>query len=352
MTPRSFLLLLGLTAASVALAVFSLLSRPGDYTVAKAGEPLIPGLEENLNDVVKVVLKTKELGALTFEKDGAGWTMAERGGYGANPALINRMLIQMSGLTYLAPKTRLPERYEFLGLRDPGHPASKSSRVELFNTAGEKVADVITGAARTGLEGETEGAVYVRFEGDPQTWLAKGELDMGPEARDWIDRNPVKLEPKGVRQVRVTFPDGETFSVFKDQVDDGDYILDGAPDDRAPKNAFTVNAVASSIGDHVLEDAFPKGAVALGETPDVTFVYETFDGLELTSRFWKAAAEEADERAKYYMEISVGGAAAAHLGEDLKKAVTGWTFEISEFRYNKFIKRVTDLTDPLQPPES
>ena len=151
MTLRSFLLLFGATILAIVITGLSLALRPGDFSSDQVGERLVPDLAGSLNDVQTIKVGTKELGTLTLNRDGGTWVLMERGGFPAKAELVNRMLLQLSELTYLAPKTANPDLYEHLDLRDPSHPESKSAAITVLNKDGDVIGALVTGTARTGL---------------------------------------------------------------------------------------------------------------------------------------------------------------------------------------------------------
>ena len=62
-------------------------SRAADNTAIPRDTPLLPGLQEAINDVASLAVTTAD-GTVTLERGEAGWTLAEKAGY---PARADRV---------------------------------------------------------------------------------------------------------------------------------------------------------------------------------------------------------------------------------------------------------------------
>src|SRR4029453_17064486 len=84
-----------------------------------------------------------------------------------------------------------------LGLADPG--AANAGKEITIRTARGELADVVVGNRDSSIGGPT-GGMYVRLKGQPQTWLARGNVRLPSSKADWFAA--VDLGVKGNQIVR------------------------------------------------------------------------------------------------------------------------------------------------------
>ena len=111
MSAKNFLILLVATVLGIVAAAAAVVTRPGDAVYANLGDPVVPGLIDNLNDVDTVRIESHEGGVLTFKrnvKDAGDWGIANRDMYPAKASQVNALALRVAELTYLAPKTATP----------------------------------------------------------------------------------------------------------------------------------------------------------------------------------------------------------------------------------------------------
>lgn len=361
MTLRTFLMLLIATAIGVAAAAAAVMTRPGDEAYANLGDPVVPGLIDRVNEVAKIRIESQEGGVLTFQRQasGKGWAVVERDLYPAKGELAKSLALKVAQLTYLAPKTRNPERYSRLELGDPTKPGTQSTGVRLMDKDGKEMANLIIGRARAVIEGSSQGGAYFRIPGQAQTWVGKGNMAVEKLIFDWIERDLIDIMTKRVKRVTITHPDGEKIDVFKDQPGDANFILADLPGDKKIKDALTINGVASTIGDFQVQDVKKRGTHAVDPKKSVRIVYETFDGLTITALLEKQTATK-DGKAvdSYWVDLSVQAGPLlkdadksalderAKEVEVLRARTENWVYEISDYRFNALAKRLEDLIGP------
>lgn len=205
MSPRSFYKLLAFSSLSLIAAVAVWMATP-DYSAGTFfGEPLLPDLMEKINDVEVVSIEHGGQ-TLTFLRNTDGnWTLMEENGYPADKERIRNMLLGLSHLEKIEPKTALPEFYPDLHVEDNASENAKSYLVTLLNTDGEQLTSLLVGKNISGITWNGQG-YFVRFPNDAQSWLVRGNIDVTGDKRSWM---PTRILPliKG-RTASVAIVDG------------------------------------------------------------------------------------------------------------------------------------------------
>ena len=302
---------------------------------------------------------------------------------------IREALIGLGELTILEPKTRKPEFYEKLGVQDVDAEGASSTEVTLTDSAGTTLAKLIVGNQRPAKGDSGQDEVYVRKFGEPQTWLAVGNLSVSTMADEWLDKDFLEVEPKRVRSLRISHPDATTLRVAKEKPEADDFTLVNLPTGTEVESQFAVNNIVSTVSSLSFEDVNPKREITFDDQSVVTAVFETFDGLEVTvtllpkdethyvkvsaafnnDLIWKPESEEganpeeqaeetreaekAEEAEKEETdvptpetpEIKPEAEVKAEI-EALNKRVGEWVYVIPEFRAETILKKPEDLIKP------
>ena len=185
MHPRSFLRLSLVCLCCVVLAVVSWVMTPSYRTSSSFGQPLFPGLLEQVNDVA--VMSVEHGGqTVTFVKDAQeNWTLMEAEHYPADKERIRNTLIGIAGLQKIEPKTSLPEFYEDIRVEDNSAPDAKSYLVTLLDGEGNELIALLVGKSTRGVRWDGTG-YFVRFPQESQSWLVRGSLDVTGDTRTWL----------------------------------------------------------------------------------------------------------------------------------------------------------------------
>ncbi len=259
-------------------------------------ERLLPGLLATINEVSEFRMSAHS-GTSTILRRGDTWGVQEKHHYPADLGKVRETLIGLAELQILEAKTTKSERYEKLGLRDIEVEGSVSTEVVLRDAEGQSVAEVIVGHTRPAGNQSGRQEMYVRKPGNPQTWLALGNVPVEHNPDEWVDKDFLHIEPARVRRVSVAHPDRTHLTVEKAKPDDLDYDVVDLPEGREVQSQFTVNNIVSTIASLSFEDVYPKDDIAFDEKAVVVATVETFDGLEGTVTLFRQ-----DE--KHYVTVS------------------------------------------------
>lgn len=353
MTRKSFLVLLGVTLAMVIAAAVARTMQP-DYTrVSGLDEPVFPELSERINDVARIEIGGAD-GAFTLVRDGEAWSVAERGDYPAEAEKVRKAVFALAELRLAEARTRLPERYERIHVRDVDTEGARGMRVRLTDGGGEVLADAIIGQTALASSGLVDGGVYLRKPDEEQAWLAAGKVEFENRIKYWIDPAVVDIKSDRVRRVTVNHPDGETVVVSKADPADGEFRLHGIPDGREVKSTFARDSIPAFVDGLEMDDIRPADDPDLDWSETTEAVFETFDGLTLRVTLTRAGAD-----GEGWMRLHAGAAEPdeteagaeddpepAVEAETINGRVGGWAYKVPGWKAGDLRQRMADLTQP------
>src|SRR5262245_48717651 len=228
MRNKSLFIVAAVAAAAAAGAAVVITSRAGRASTAKstgaAEQPLFPGLRDKVNDVARVKLKrgTVDVTVAKGQGEKPSWVVESKGNFPADFETVRRVIGGLAQASIVETKTSKPELYEKIGVGDVDKPGAAGTHVEVFDGAGKPLAAVIVGnPSRDAGPQEPGGSTpryFVRKDGDPQAYVAKGDLSFQAEPLSWLNRTITEVESNKVRSVTVTQAAGgqpQTVRVFK-----------------------------------------------------------------------------------------------------------------------------------------
>ena len=278
MKSKTIGLLAGITIIGILLAVFA--NRETSTSLPQSGQLVFPDLMSLVNDVNEVVIETKDQ-TMTLVRGEQTWSVKEKSGYRADVEKVKNLIVGLADLRIHEPKTKNPDLYERLGLQDKDQEGSTSKTVTVKTTDNPEAAKLVVGNQRPAKGNPRMSDIYVRKPGDPQTWLAIGNVKIETVPGEWLDKEVIALPTKRVRQVTVTHPSGDTLHLSKAKPEDLDFHLDAIPAGYTVSSQFNVNNVVGTLVQLSLEDVKPQAEVDFSGKPGVSAVLETFDGLRL-----------------------------------------------------------------------
>jgi len=278
MKSKTIALLAGITIVGILLAVFA--NREPSSSLPKSGQLVFPDLMNVVNDVNEVVIETQEQ-TMTLVRGEQTWGVKEKAGYRADVEKVKQVIVGLADLRIHESKTQNPELYERLGLQDKDQEGSTSKTVTVKTADNSEAAKLVIGNQRPAKGNPRMSDIYVRKPGDPQTWLAIGNVPIETMPDEWLDKEVTALPTKRVRQVTVTHPKGDTLHLSKAKPDDLDFHLDSIPSGFKISSQFNLNNVVGTLVQLSLEDVKPQAEVDFSANRGVSAVLETFDGLRL-----------------------------------------------------------------------
>jgi hypothetical protein len=332
--------LIALLAAAIIVAASAIaLSLGGPRTVADAGsgQLVLAGLAGKIGDVAALKISGTG-GAVTLERKGDAWTIAEKGGFPADPAKIRQVLLGFAELTLVEPKTRSAESYGRLDVEDPGKEGGHSRLVEIDEAGGKKLGELIVGKRRPDRLGSGADGLYIRRPGDAQSWLAQGSVELPAETKDWLDKKIVSIAPSRIASVTLTHEDGSKLVIKRDK-EDGKFAVDGAPPDSKFKSDAVVAEPAGALDGLELSDVRPAAEVTFPSTGVSRAEWVTFDGLTV-------AAETFDKDGASWLRLKASGSdKATDEAAAINARTASWAYAVFPYKSNAMKTKLADLVE-------
>jgi hypothetical protein len=215
--------------AAVSVGATALALRTGTPTVAsdRRGEQVVPGLLGKANGLTEVVVRQGN-DPIAIEKRGSGFVLAEVG-YPVKTDLVRDLVTGLIELRFEEARTNDPARLSELGVADAG--AAGGGKEVTLRAGGSEIANIIIGS-RDNTVGSSIGGLYVRQKSAPQSWLARGNVQLPPGRADWF--TPLDLGAKRFEIKRIELSGGGKDSVAVAPAADkpGELTLQDVPEDR------------------------------------------------------------------------------------------------------------------------
>lgn len=334
MTPRRVALLL---LGGVVLVVFAiwLASQRHLEHATLTGDLVLPGLEHSLNTVSEVDLRRGDGTRVTLKRDGGGWLVGERA-WPAESGKVRKLLLDLGALNVVEEKTRLPANYGQLGVDDVTTPKATGTEVDVVTPA--HTFALIVGHTSSGKSG------YVRVAGSAASLLAAPLLTPDADPKTWLEHALVDLPVARVREVEAKPAAGPGYTAQRAKKEDPDFTVAPLPKGRELTGAGAADSIAAALAGLTLEDV-QKGT-APADAKVSRAVYRTFDGLEL-----EVAGRKDGARSLIALAARSLGADAQAEAQRLNARLSGWEFEIPEYKYSAIFRSLEDLLKPRAEPK-
>jgi len=280
MNRRAFIILVAIIAIMSAVLMSN---RPG----LNDGEAsaFLPGLDNQLNDVTRLIIKVAgNRTVATLNRGAEHWTVAERNNYPADVGKIRDNLIALANATVVEEKTAEPTLYGRLGVEDIASEAATG--VELIIESASQSYRVIVG--KTGVRGDQ---AYARLPDSAVSVLITARLELATETSDWLDDKILDIPSSDVFRVTISHPDGETIEIEKPDAESSSFRLVNLPADAELAYANVADSIGSVLSKLTLDDVTIRTDLDLDEIQPITTRFETFDGLIITANVYTNAYE-------------------------------------------------------------
>ena len=319
MTPKSFFAFTAVTAALVVGAAMAIANRPAATVIPKDRPFVFAGLEEKLNDVASFEVQDAAR-RYSVKRVGDGWGIGELNGYSANFDKIKTVLVQLSELRYLEPKTSDPERFERLNLRDVSVKGAKSKKITVKDKAGKILAEGLIGRENAELFGTDKGGMYMRIAGKKESWLIEGLVKLGSGPADWVSRKIIDINGGAMRELAVESPKGGNVRVSRKAATDKNFTLGDIPAGKRQRGEWETNQMPKAFEGLELIDLKRADEIDFG-TGTYKGKWHTFGGLILQSeaaklgkKYWVRLSAATDENADDVTKKQAASINARHKG--------------------------------------
>jgi hypothetical protein len=336
MNARQLIVLAGLAVVSVVAT--AVVMKTGATTVASdhRGEAVVPTLRTRANELTGLTVRDGDT-TMTVERRDNRFVAAESG-YPVKLDPVRDIVTSSAELGFEEARTSDPARYGDLGLADPGK--ENAGKEIVFRAGNVEIADIIVGN-RDATVGSARGGQYLRFKGQPQTWLARGTVQLPANLTAWFVPIDFDVKRSEIKKLELTGGGRDALTVEVPSDKPGELTLQNVPEKRSPET-FKVSQIATLIDAFSFQDVRKRSAAAPADARH--FVAET-DGLRLTftnvgapSDGWVQITAEATNDAK----------------RDQAKAITakteGFEFRLPSQQTEILSWTVNDVTSEALPP--
>ncbi len=316
---------------------------------------VFPGLIDAINAVEEVRIEGEHGTFSLIRGEGTNWVLPELADYPVEPEKVKKVLVSLSVLETLEPRTAAPERHGALGLNDPTATQDGAVAVSLIDGDGSTLAALLVGRDASG----NRKARYVRRAGDDQAWLVWRNFDLPSKPMGWLDSSILDLPRWRVRSFVTKHADGQEVVIERGEYTDQYFEIQGIPEGFEAENPFVGNQHGTALERVTTVAIENRSDLALPQNAPVTTV-ETFDGVRLLIRtaeldgvdwLWM----EAEYAPSIRQELPEDGPNVVGLPEmpsleeaeqevqDLNGRFKNWAFAIPPSKRQQFSRRMEDL---------
>jgi hypothetical protein len=326
MNARRFTWLLIAALLVIGLAIWLSSRRHLDRDLT-AGELVLPGLEQSLNNITAVNLRKGDGTHSSLNKGAKGWLVGERD-WPADLTKVRKLLLDLGALNIVEEKTRLPANYPQLGVEDATSAKAAGTLVELV-APGHTTAIII---------GKPSGAKsgFVRVAGTPQSLLAAPLISVDADPKSWLDKDLIDLGTARVRAVEEKPAEGAAFSLTRDKAEQPSFTVSPIPKGRALLGPAVADGIAGALGGLTLDDVRKAQDVPQSQVSHV--VYRTFEGLEV-----EVAGRKDTAHSLIAVSAHAGGKETEAEAARINARCQGREFEIPDYKYTAIFTPLEDL---------
>ena len=334
-------ILLGIVVLCVAAIAYFVMIDRSDRSNNLDDGLLYPDLVDQINDINSINIITKKASIKVIYDDKI-WRVQERSSYPAALPVVRNFLIGISQLRKIEAKTKDPQRYAELDVAGVGMPGSNTVHVMLSVSDDQPLVDLLVGKYRPSGNKPEIHEYFVRIANQDRTWLTESALALRSRSLDWLDRSIVDIELDRIREVRLIGQGQRPIRVFRESMEDTNFLLDEISDGHKIRHQFAVNDIAKVLAGLKLEDV-----TKAQEGPDtVKMTFETFGGLVVAVTMGDGEfSDYAVLRAAFRESASDDIRAEA---KNLNEKWRGWAYKLSATRIKSINASFDDLIETVE----
>lgn len=343
MKPGTFYAFAGLTTAVVVAAAVAVSTQTEITSLTAGTDPAFPKLAANVNSVARIEIKNAK-NAFSMTLDGENWGMDQKDGYRVEFQKVKSAVVNLSNFKLIEKKTADAARYDRLELNDPSDEKAKSRKIVLKDAKDNVLADVVIGKLNPNLFGTGGAGTYIRRAGEKETWLARGQVELGEEPNNWMVRQIVNYGQEKVSRVVVADPEGNEIILAKADVKDANFKIENLPDGRTIKNKDEADPLAGVMWRMMFDDVKKAEKQEWPAKPWVA-EYTVWDGFTVrieTAKFgddfWGRFSARVDDAVTDAEKKAAAEKAVAEINTRTK----GWTYMLTAGDSEKLTSKMED----------
>ena len=327
---RRNLLLLGGAAAATTGAVILLTPDRTEPPPNSASPLAFPGLAPRLANAARIEVVRHD-GTLVIRRAASGaWVLPDRADHPARPERVREVLVGLTELRLIEPRTANPEMLERLGVEDPTRPGATSALLRVLDANGAPIAELIVGRRRMRVQGNVPESVHVRRPNEAQAWLAEGRIPLDADPSLWIDRDIANIPRDRVRAAEIR------------RAGEGTLVLRRGRELEAP--LAVVEPAETPELDELSLDEVARGFefltfLEVRAAADMPGDWLGEAAFELTDNLRIAIAARKDGENLWVRLSASGDEEAGRLDARWR----GWAYQVGQWKEKAFLPRIEDL---------
>jgi hypothetical protein len=335
MQRRTLLLLGGGAIVTVGAALLLGPEALREQVAPPAASLAFPGLAARLAEARRIEIRRQD-GVLTLLRQGEAWVLPAKGGYPVRPERVRELLVGLTELRLVEPRTADPGQHDRLGVEDPARPGSTALLLRVLAADDQPIAELVIGRRRVRTQGNVPESAYVRRPGESQAWLAEGRLPADADAQLWLDRDIANIAGDRLRRVTIRRT-GEPELVLARGDEAEPRLRVERPADAPPLDEVALDEVARAFEFLTFLDVRPAGdapGTALGESR-----FALIDGMAVTV----APSQDGET---VWLRLAAEGPGS----DPFNARWRGWAYQVGAWKEKAFIPRLADLLPRAAPP--
>ncbi|HSV25355.1 MAG TPA: DUF4340 domain-containing protein [Xanthobacteraceae bacterium] len=322
--------------AAVSVATTAWVLRASSPTVAadRRGETVVPSLMAKRNDIISLSIRDGS-DTLAIERRDNRFVAADSG-YPIKTDAVGDVIVSCALLSFQEARTSNPARYGDLGLADPG--AKDAGKEITFRTASGELADLLVGNSDPTVGGPA-GGVFIRLKGQPQTFLARGNVRLPSGRSDWFVPFDPDIKSSAIKKVELAGGGRDGVIASANAEKPGTFVLADLPEKRTA-DSNKVTQLTTFIDSFTFNDVRKATKSAddarrmVVETSDDLHLIITAVG-DLTQGWVQIAAQAKSDAAKNKAQM-------------IDSKVAGYEFRLPEYKAGMLGWTISDLTSEKQ----
>ena len=344
MRPNPSLILFLLAVFSTTAALYSI-NISEDYQRTTANDvQVFPRLNAKPEAAKVLVIETGGLKLKFKQNKDSVWVAEDKFKYPASSKLIQKVISQLADMRKIAVKTRMPSRFNQIGVEPYQQADANSVFVKLKAADGEILAESIFGAQfRRNNIGVAEGT-FIRHPKEQQAWLASGSIDIPSDLLSWLDTRILNIGSNEIKKIKLWDKLGRTAVVVRSN-DGGQFIYQnrdgiGYLDREIAKNLFESLTKLSFV------DVLPRKISEKWQSI-LDFEVEAYSGPKIAGQLFRGDSRKIlqfsiEENA--LKKIALRGLADTIAYNELNK----WSYFIPSWQADRFLEGLKVIEGGLQ----
>ena len=344
MRPNPSLILFLLAVFSTTAALYSI-NISEDYQRTTANDvQVFPRLNAKPEAAKVLVIETGGLKLKFKQNKDSVWVAEDKFKYPASSKLIQKVISQLADMRKIAVKTRMPSRFNQIGVEPYQQADANSVFVKLKAADGEILAESIFGAQFRRNNIGVAAGTFIRHPKEQQAWLASGSIDIPSDLLSWLDTRILNIGSNEIKKIKLWDKLGRTAVVVRSN-DGGRFIYQnrdgiGYLDREIAKNLFESLTKLSFV------DVLPRKISEKWQSI-LDFEVEAYSGPKIAGQLFRGDSRKIlqfsiEENA--LKKIALRGLADTIAYNELNK----WSYFIPSWQADRFLEGLKVIEGGLQ----